>query len=176
MAFTTLMMFQLFNVFNCRSTWRSAFSGMFNNGWLIAAVLLSLLLHVVVIYVPFLQTAFHTVPLSSFDWVVATAVAASLLVLMELYKLAFGARTRPATAPPASAFRAGSPSRAGTARGPSWPSVFSSSTTIRCSGACSKTWSVASATRRWCSKAATPPRPCSPAATTRASTPWCSTS
>ena len=29
MAFTTLMMFQLFNVFNCRSTWRSAFVGMF---------------------------------------------------------------------------------------------------------------------------------------------------
>ena len=38
MAFTTLMMFQLFNVFNCRSTWRSAFSGFFENKWLLAAV------------------------------------------------------------------------------------------------------------------------------------------
>ena len=39
------------------------------------------------IYVPFLQTAFHTVPLSATDWLVATGVAATLLVGMELVKL-----------------------------------------------------------------------------------------
>src|SRR3970282_2399365 len=61
MAFTTLMLFQLFNVYNCRSTWRSAFSGFFDNGWLIGGVALSLFTHVLVIYVPFLQTAFHTI-------------------------------------------------------------------------------------------------------------------
>jgi hypothetical protein len=87
MAFTTLMMFQLFNVFNCRSTRRSAFSGFFDNKWLIGAVALSLLTHVLVIYVPVLQTAFHTVPLSVVDWGVATGVAAILLLLMELSKL-----------------------------------------------------------------------------------------
>jgi Ca2+-transporting ATPase len=87
MAFTTLMMFQLFNVFNCRSSWRSAFSGIFDNKWLIGAVLLSLLTHVLVIYVPVLQTAFHTVPLTAADWVIATAVAASLLVILEVAKV-----------------------------------------------------------------------------------------
>ena len=87
MAFTTLMMFQLFNVFNCRSAWRSAFIGLFENKWLLAAVALSLLTHVLVIYVPFLQAAFHTVALSTFDWLVATAVAAVLLVAMEVVKL-----------------------------------------------------------------------------------------
>jgi len=87
MAFTTLMMFQLFNVYNCRSTWRSAFSGFFENKWLIAAVGLSLSTHVLVIYVPILQTAFHTVALSPFDWLVTTGVAATLLVAMELVKL-----------------------------------------------------------------------------------------
>jgi Ca2+-transporting ATPase len=87
MAFTTLMMFQLFNVFNCRSNWRSAFSGFFENKWLIAAVALSLGTHILVIYVPFLQVAFHTVPLSAFDWAVATGVAAMLLFGMELVKL-----------------------------------------------------------------------------------------
>jgi len=92
MAFTTLMLFQLFNVYNCRSTWRSAFSGFFDNGWLIGAVALSLFTHVLVIYVPFLQTAFHTIALSSFDWMVATGVAATLLVGMELVKLALRAR------------------------------------------------------------------------------------
>ena len=90
MAFTTLMMFQLFNVFNCRSTWRSAFSGFFENKWLIAAVALSLLTHVLVIYVPFLQAAFHTVALSAFDWLIATAVASTLLIGMELAKWCCG--------------------------------------------------------------------------------------
>ena len=45
MAFTTLMLFQLFNVFNARSDERSAFVGMFANRWLWAAVGLSLALH-----------------------------------------------------------------------------------------------------------------------------------
>ncbi|HXV24768.1 MAG TPA: cation-translocating P-type ATPase [Alphaproteobacteria bacterium] len=87
MAFTTLMMFQLFNVFNCRSTWRSALSGFFENKWLIAAVLLSLLTHVLVVYLPVLQAAFHTAPISFPDWLVATAVAATLMIIMELTKL-----------------------------------------------------------------------------------------
>ena len=42
MAFTTLMLFQLFNVFNARSDERSAFEGLFTNHWLWAAVGLSL--------------------------------------------------------------------------------------------------------------------------------------
>jgi Ca2+-transporting ATPase len=88
MAFTTLMMFQLFNVFNCRSALRSAFSGFFENRWLIGAVALSLFSHVLVIYVPVLQTAFHTVGLSAFDWAIAIGVASVLLVGMELVKLA----------------------------------------------------------------------------------------
>ncbi len=95
MAFTTLMMFQLFNVFNCRSNWRSAFVGFFDNKWLIGAVALSLITHILVIYVPFLQIAFHTVPLSAFDWLVTVVVAATLLVVMELVKLVLRRERRP---------------------------------------------------------------------------------
>jgi len=94
MAFTTLMMFQLFNVFNCRSAWRSAFSGLLENRWLLVAVAVSLLAHLAVIYVPFLQAAFHTVALSSFDWLVATAVAAVLLLAAEIVKLTLRANHR----------------------------------------------------------------------------------
>ncbi len=86
-AFTTLMMFQLFNVYNCRSNWRSAFSGFFDNKWLLVAVIFSLSTHVLVIYVPFLQTAFHTVALSATDWLVVTGVASTLLFGMELAKI-----------------------------------------------------------------------------------------
>jgi len=86
MAFTTLMLFQLFNVFNCRSTWRSAFDGFFENKWLIGAVALSLFTQLLVVYVPFLQAAFHTTALSAFDWLVATIVGSTLLLAMELVK------------------------------------------------------------------------------------------
>jgi len=112
MAFTTLMMFQLFNVYNCRSTWRSAFSGFFENKWLIAAVSLSLAMHVLVIYVPFLQTAFHTVPLSLRDWAIATGVAATLLFGMEAVKLALRSQSGAAPATSPDPVRGQSPSRA----------------------------------------------------------------
>ena len=112
MAFTTLMMFQLFNVYNCRSNWRSAFSGFFNNKWLIGAVALSLATHVLVIYVPFLQTAFHTVPLSWLDWVIATAIAGTLLIGMEVVKLALRMERRAAPAAVRKTLHGESPSRA----------------------------------------------------------------
>jgi Ca2+-transporting ATPase len=87
MAFTTLMMFQLFNVFNARSDERSAFDGLFHNQWLWGALGLSLALHVAVIYVPFLQNAFTTVSLSLSDWLRCAAVASSVLWLRELNKI-----------------------------------------------------------------------------------------
>ena len=87
MAFTTLMMFQIFNVVNARSDDRSAFDGLFPNRWLWAAIGLSLLLHVAVIYMPFVQEAFSTVSLSAGDWFLCAAVASSVLWLRELNKL-----------------------------------------------------------------------------------------
>ena len=87
MAFTTLMMFQLFDVYNCRSRRRSAFRGFLENKWLLVAVAFALGTHILVVYVPVLQPAFHTVPLSMTDWLVATAVSSTLLVAMELAKI-----------------------------------------------------------------------------------------
>jgi Ca2+-transporting ATPase len=88
MAFTTLMMFQLFNAYNARSDERSALSTVFRNGWLWAAVGLSLALHVAVIYAPPLQEAFSTTRLDPADWLCCAAVASSVLWLRELSKLA----------------------------------------------------------------------------------------
>jgi Ca2+-transporting ATPase len=87
MAFTTLMMFQMFDVFNCRSRRRSAFSGIFENKWLLGAIALSLGTHALVIYLPAAQAAFRTVPLTAFDWVIATGVAGTLLLAMEVAKI-----------------------------------------------------------------------------------------
>ncbi|HSA70945.1 MAG TPA: cation-translocating P-type ATPase, partial [Burkholderiales bacterium] len=88
MAFTTLVFFSLFTVFNARSDERSAFSGLFSNLWLWGAVLFSLALQAAVIYVPFLQQAFSTVALGARDWLVCAAVASSVLWVRELAKLA----------------------------------------------------------------------------------------
>ncbi|RZN16574.1 haloacid dehalogenase [Bradyrhizobium sp. Leo121] len=102
MAFTTLVLFQLFNVFNARSDELSAFHGLFTNGWLWAAVVFSLLLHALVVYAPFLQEAFSTVSLGAGDWLFCTVVASSVLWLRELSKAAmrgFGGRSSPPLAP-----------------------------------------------------------------------------
>ena len=89
MAFTTLMLFQLFNAFNCRSAVSSAFTGLFSNLWLWGAVLLSLALHLLIIYTPFLQAAFGTVSLAPSDWFYCTLAASSVLWTVELAKLFF---------------------------------------------------------------------------------------
>jgi Ca2+-transporting ATPase len=87
-AFTTLMLFQMFNVLNARSDERSAFVHLFTNQWLWGALGVSVALQVIVVYTPFLQRAFGTVSLSIADWVFCTALASSVLWLREISKLA----------------------------------------------------------------------------------------
>jgi len=86
MAFTTLVLFSLFTVFISRSEHQSAFTGLFSNGWLWGAVLLSLVLQLAVVYIPFLQQGFSTTSLSLADWLRCTAVASSVLWLSEAAK------------------------------------------------------------------------------------------
>ena len=86
MAFTTLMLFQIFNAVDARSDERSAFTRLFTNQWLWLAIGVSVLLQVAVVYVPLLQRAFGTVPLSAIDWVRSVAVASSVLWLTEVKK------------------------------------------------------------------------------------------
>jgi P-type Ca2+ transporter type 2C len=94
MAFTTLVFFSLFTVFNARSDERSAFVGLFSNTWLWGAVLVSLVLQAAVVYLPFLQQAFSTVGLSVGDWLRCAAVASSVLWLRELSKVITRATSR----------------------------------------------------------------------------------
>jgi Ca2+-transporting ATPase len=87
MAFTTLMLFQAFNVFNARSDERSAFVRLFTNHWLWTALGTSIVLQVMVIYTPFLQRAFGTVSLGGHDWLFCIAIGSSVLWLREITKL-----------------------------------------------------------------------------------------
>jgi Ca2+-transporting ATPase len=95
MAFTTLVLAQLFNVFNSRSDERSAFAGLFANRWLLGAVALSLSLQLLVLYVPAMQSAFGTVALGAADWERCVVAASAVLWSGEGAKLLM--RGRPAS-------------------------------------------------------------------------------
>lgn len=86
-AFTTLMMFQMFNVLNCKSNIHSIFRIFFNNKWLIIAVALSIVLQIIVLYVPFMSTLFKTYPLPLFEWMMIGLVSSSVLWFDEVFKL-----------------------------------------------------------------------------------------
>jgi Ca2+-transporting ATPase len=94
MAFTTLMLFQMFNVLNARSDQQSAFVHLFANAWLWSAIAGSIALQVLVVYLPSLQRGFGTVGLGGRDWAFSIAVASSVLWLREIDKLLARARTR----------------------------------------------------------------------------------
>lgn len=86
MGFTILVFAQMLNALCSRSHDQSVFVGLFANKWLWGAIALSALLQVVVIYVPFLNTAFGTVPLSAGAWAECLGLAMVVLVASELRK------------------------------------------------------------------------------------------
>ncbi len=87
MGFTILVFAQLFNALASRSSRKSAFQGLFGNPWLWGAIGISILLQLLVIYVPFLGEAFGTVPLQPQAWLECIALASLVLVASELRKL-----------------------------------------------------------------------------------------
>ncbi|MCA1909149.1 MAG: HAD-IC family P-type ATPase [Magnetospirillum sp.] len=88
LAFTTFVLFQFFNIFNARVGNRSAFGPhLFQNGKLWAALAGVLALQVVAVHWGPAQVLFHTVGLSAADWLLAFAVASSVLILDESRKL-----------------------------------------------------------------------------------------
>ncbi|HZK50522.1 MAG TPA: cation-translocating P-type ATPase [Actinomycetota bacterium] len=87
MAFTVLVLAQLFNVFNSRSDTVTAARRLFRNRWLWAAVGLSLSLQFAVVYLPLLNEAFDTRPLDLGQWLVCFAMASIVLWVNEIKKL-----------------------------------------------------------------------------------------
>jgi len=82
MAFTTAIMFELFFVFNCRSETKSVFRmNLLTNKRLILGVLITALLHLMILYVPFFNPYFGTIPLSINDWLIIVLLASSGLLI-----------------------------------------------------------------------------------------------
>jgi len=90
MAFTTLVLAQLFNCFNARSDRKSALRNLFTNPLLWGAIALSLGLQVAVVHLAFLNQAFDTTPLGPGDWLICTGLASLVLWADEAKKLIEG--------------------------------------------------------------------------------------
>lgn len=95
MAFTTLICAELLRAFSCRSEHFSVFSiGFFSNKVMNKSILLSLILLLVVIYVPFLEPVFDTIDLTIIDWLVVIVLSAVPFVAGEIFKLLYHKETR----------------------------------------------------------------------------------
>jgi Ca2+-transporting ATPase len=73
-AFTVFVMYQIFNVFNCKA------KGMIPNKTLLIAVAASFSLQLCVIYLPFLQGIFRTTAISYMDWALIVVVASTIFL------------------------------------------------------------------------------------------------
>jgi magnesium-transporting ATPase (P-type) len=102
MAFHTLVLAQLFAILGLRNERDSFLKGLFTNHWLWLALALGVAMQFLVLYLPGMQKAFGTYPLTFEDWIFCTAAAASVLVAIEIAKPIFrvldAPRARPATA------------------------------------------------------------------------------
>ena len=86
MAFLTIAIFQLVNVFNCKSERSVLHRSAFTNRWLIISVIVALAIQLAVVYVPALQSAFRTVPVGPAELAYVFAVCLSIFVLEEVRK------------------------------------------------------------------------------------------
>ena len=90
-AFTAIIVIEKANVLNFRSLISPMFKiGFWTNPWILIAILGTMLLQAAAIYVPFLQTALHTVPLGWSDWLLIATIAAPIFLVAEAIKLAIG--------------------------------------------------------------------------------------
>ena len=102
MTFTVFIVFQLFNVLNCRSEKESLFSlGLFSNRAINYAILASgfllfLFVHFATFSLPIIGIEFgnllSTTPLESVDWLVLIAVASTVFLVEEFRKLMINSR------------------------------------------------------------------------------------
>jgi Ca2+-transporting ATPase len=88
MAFCTIVFFELIYVFDCRSEEHGIFEiSIFKNPYLLAAVVISALMQLAVIYVPAFQVILKTTPLVGWQWGLILAVTSAPTVVMGFIHL-----------------------------------------------------------------------------------------
>lgn len=88
MSLSVLVTIEMFNALNALSEDCSLLVvHPFVNPYLLAAMALSFLLHFAILYVPFMASIFHIVPLSWNDWIVVFVFSFPVILIEELLKL-----------------------------------------------------------------------------------------
>ncbi|MBD3249824.1 calcium-translocating P-type ATPase, SERCA-type [Candidatus Woesearchaeota archaeon] len=90
-AFTTLIMFQLFNVLTYRA--KNFKIDINTSKFLIGSVIISVLMQVAILYTP-LNIAFKVVPLGLFDWINIILISCTLYLILESRKMFIDYQTR----------------------------------------------------------------------------------
>jgi Ca2+-transporting ATPase len=86
MAFVLVVVTEFFKAYNFRSDHLSVVKGLFSNKWLNIAILWEIILLIAIVYVPFLQKAFGTFPLTLNDWYIILACAITMTPVLEIVK------------------------------------------------------------------------------------------
>jgi Ca2+-transporting ATPase len=86
MTFVSLVLIEFFKAYNYRSDRRSVLVRPFANKWLNLAIAWELVLLGLIVYVPFLNGAFRTFPLTLQDWAVIAGVALTISPVLEVGK------------------------------------------------------------------------------------------
>lgn len=87
MAFSTLVFSQLFFVFSCRSEEHSFWEiSPFSNIYLVGAVLLSTIMQLAVIYLPFFSTFFKTSFLNIEQWITVILLSSWSTIIVDLFR------------------------------------------------------------------------------------------
>jgi len=95
MVFTVLTLAQMWQVMAIRSSHESLFrQGILSNRPLLGAVLLTFVLQLAVIYIPFLNPLFRTQPLGLAELAICVAVSGSVFAAIEIDKYRIRKRMR----------------------------------------------------------------------------------
>jgi Ca2+-transporting ATPase len=86
MTFVSLILIQFYKAYSFRSDHLSLHVQPFANRWLNLAVLWELALLLLILYVPWLQRAFQTFPLTGQDWWIVAAISATIVPVLEFGK------------------------------------------------------------------------------------------
>ena len=87
LVFCSLAAFEWFMAFSARSDEHTVFQlGILRNRVLVFSIGTAVLLQLAVVYVPFLQVAFHTVPLGWSEWAIVIGAGGGLFLAEEARK------------------------------------------------------------------------------------------
>ena len=86
MVFTMIVMFEKAQAFACRSLEKPILKHILDNKWLVYATLLTILLHLAILYIPLLNDLFHVKPLDAWNWALVISTSLFAFFYLEVRK------------------------------------------------------------------------------------------